>query len=230
MKMAVLASALAVASVSLSHAATVTVVVGTASNVYTLTSLKVDGSGNVTVNATGASSGSGTTTPPTDGGGSTTPPDDGGATPPASGGGSGEGCSATGNLKCITTNVPNAVYNAGTVTPLPADVYAYAFTAPSGTAIKAGMAVATRTTAASASKLVVISTVAGDVSTTGKHRGCYAFSSETSSVQYVVNYSTNSYCTLEPGKQYFVNVASVDMTGKSTCTSALKCGHTFTLR
>lgn len=228
MKIAVLASALVVASISVSHAATVTVVVGTASNVYTLTSLKVDGSGNVTVNASGGSSG-GTTTPPADGGATTPPPDDdGAATPPDSG--SGERCSATGNLKCITTNVPNAVYNAGTVTPLPAEVYAYAFTAPSGTAVKAGMAVATRTTAASASKLVVISTVAGDVSITGKHRACYAFSSETSSVQYVINYSTNSYCTLEPGKPYFVNVASVDMAGKATCTSALRCGHTFTLR
>lgn len=153
------------------------------------------------------------------------------------GGGSGPvdngACVPSDVLKCVVTTASASWWASGAVRPAPTEVQAYSFKTPAGTAIYSGSATATRTTGA-VGKLVVISKVAGDVSTTGKDAGCYAISPETSAVSYVTNYagaSSNRFCKLTPGTTYYANVAPVaGADGKPTCTTATQCGYTFELR
>lgn len=89
---------------------------------------------------------------------------------------------------------------------------------------------ATVTSGSQSSKLIVVSKTPGDVSIEGKDLGCYRYSTESTSVQLAMNSpSSNQYmfCRLEPNTVYYVNAASIDTTGKSTCSSATSCGFYF---
>ncbi len=139
--------------------------------------------------------------------------------PSAGGGGSVTVCVPSATLKCVQTNVPTTWYASGPLRPKSTEVQAYAFRTPAVDTAVAGAATAVRRTGA-IGKLVVISSQPGDVNTVGKSPGCFAFNPEVTQVSYVVNYAAVSdlrYCKLEPGKNYYANVApAVDANGRPT--------------
>jgi hypothetical protein len=213
-------------------AATVTVDVSGVATTYTLESLSINAQGNVSIKAAGGNtSGGGTPVDPTPVDPAPVDPVD--PNPPVN---PGTGCADTDTLKCVTTTVGEKagnVYPSTTVRPAPSLVTAYRFQTLAGTSAYAGSAIATRMTGA-IGKRVVISAVAGDMSTADKGLGCYAESTEVSSVSYVVNSpGTNKvrYCHLNPGQTYYVNVgAGVKADGKPNCSSETNCAHLFELK
>lgn len=211
---------------SVAHAATLTVEVGGQENTYTLGSLTVDSSGNV--KATAASGGS--TQPPVD---SAPPPVDSApppvdsAPPPSTD--SGAGCVSSSNLTCVSTSLPTQTFQRQSYKPSQSMVYSFRIKAPSSGTLYA-RAIATRMTGATQSKLLVVSKIPGDVSTTGKDRGCYRQSTEASTLQFVMNRPDVSKvltCHLEPNTVYYINAASTNYTGGATCSSSSNCGFYF---
>lgn len=108
-------------------------------------------------------------------------------------------------------------------------VYAFKLTTPaSGTFFN--RVIATGTSSAKSSKLLVISKIPGDVSIEGKDMGCYRLATESTSVQLAVNNPTaNKYlnCRLDPNTVYYINAASKDFQGNATCTTTTNCGFYF---
>ncbi|CAI06994.1 hypothetical protein ebA1597 [Aromatoleum aromaticum EbN1] len=230
MQRLVLAAALGAVAFSTAHAASLTLSVdGQASTTYTLTSLTVDSAGNVKVAASGGSAPTdpGPTDPgPTDPGPTDPGPTDPGPTdpPPNSG-----GCVASDTLTCVDTPLPAKVQSRLSFRPVPTMVYAFKITTPaSGTYFN--RVIATGMSGATSSKLLVISKVPGDVSLSGKDLGCYRQATESTSVQLAVNNpAVNKYlnCRLDPNTVYYINAASKDLNGKTTCTSTSNCGFYF---
>lgn len=88
---------------------------------------------------------------------------------------------------------------------------------------------ATRMSSATASKLLVVSKIPGDVSTDGKDFGCYRQSVESTSIQLSINdpkASRDTTCRLDSNTVYYVNAASKDLYGVPNCSSASDCGFT----
>lgn len=229
MRLSVFALALGIALPFAAQAANLTVKVGATTNTYTLQSLSVDGSGNVTVNAVAGSGGTGTpsvTDPGTTDPGTTDPgTTDPGTTDPS---GSNE-CQSAGNLTCVNTLLPQKNLDRLAYRPSPSQIYAFRIQVPaSGGSLISAMA--TVQTTSPAAKMLVLSETPGDVNITGKSSACVKVGAEVSSMRLALNrkdVSTSAYCHLEAGKTYYVNAVSKNKTGRTTCTTTTNCAFYF---
>lgn len=208
------------------HAATLTVAVDGEPTTYTLSSLVVDASGNMNASVTSTSGAPATPTEepdtPKEPAVPTEPPP---VTPPATS----TSCVASGALTCVDTSLTAQTFQRQSYKPSPSMVYAFKIKSPASGTFYA-RAIATRMTGAPQSKLLVVSTTPGDVSIEGKSRGCYRQSAEATTLQFVMNrpsISTLIACHLEPNQVYYINVASKNYSGLTTCTSSSNCGFYF---
>lgn len=142
-------------------------------------------------------------------------------------------CVSRAGLTCVNTALPDQYFTQTQFKPQPADVLAFKFnTVASGS--YAGSVSVARTSSSPASKLIVISSIPGDVEIANKPSGCYGYSYEVSTVRYVVNHPTVSpsiYCHLEPGRTYYFNLSSQTTSSTAlTCSSQLTCGFSVSAR
>ncbi len=236
MRRSIIGIALGMLLPAVAHSATVTVKVGEASNSYTLQSLSVDAGGNVTVTATagGTVTPPDTTVPPTPNPTPTptppapteptNPPAPTEPTPPTA-----SGCTPSSTLTCVNTALPATTFQRVAYRPDPKMVYAFRIQTPARGGYLSAVS-ATVQTASRAAKLLVVSEVAGDVSTAGKASACFDQGNEVSALSLAINRSDvhpRAYCHLKPNTTYYINVASTTEQGRPTCSTASNCGFWF---
>ena len=124
---------------------------------------------------------------------------------------------AGGGGSCGTLPPDVDVVNTGSITsswpqqtflPFPQDIVAFQFNVPSGFTQR-GTFTATKTSAATRAKLVVISTCPGVLEPVGGQSSCVIQNLEASTVYMSASVSASSYyCKLTPGQTYYANAVS----------------------
>ena len=112
-----------------------------------------------------------------------------------------------------------------TFLPFPQDIVAFQFSVPSGFTQR-GTFTATKTSAASRAKLVVISTCPGVLQPVGGQSSCVVQNLEASTVYMSGSASASSYyCKLTPGQTYYANaVSKVNISDTAyTCSNTTNC-------
>ncbi|MFZ5654636.1 MAG: InlB B-repeat-containing protein [Pseudomonadota bacterium] len=112
-----------------------------------------------------------------------------------------------------------------TFLPLPVQITAFKVTVPAGFN-QEGNFTATKTSAASKSKLLVVSTCPGVLEPVGGQASCVKYALESSMVRISGNSAaSSSYCKLTPGNTYYVNaVSKTKLTDTAyTCTTTTNC-------
>ena len=112
-----------------------------------------------------------------------------------------------------------------TFLPFPQDIVAFQFSVPSGFTQR-GSFTATKTSAASRAKLVVISTCPGVLQPVGGQSSCVVQNLEASTVYMSGSASASSYyCKLTPGQTYYANaVSKVNISDTAyTCSNTTNC-------
>lgn len=120
----------------------------------------------------------------------------------------------------ISTTWPQQIF-----LPLPAQITAFKVTVPAGFSQK-GNFTATKTSAASKSKLLVVSTCPGVLEPVGGQSSCVVYSLESSLLRMTGNAAASSYyCKLTPGNTYYVNAVSKTKLTDTvlSCTSTTNC-------
>lgn len=130
------------------------------------------------------------------------------------------------DVTVVDTGNLNVVWPKQTYFPLPQTIMAFKVTAPAGFAGRDTFT-ATKTSAASRSKRLVVSTCPGVLTPVGDQAACSSAALEATSIRLSLNSADDSryYCKLTPGATYYVNaVSKVNVTDTVfSCTNTTNC-------